>query len=240
MSDHNKIDYRNHLITIEQDDSNENPLEEWGESFIAVVKHGRGRDISDYGSDTFEVPTFSREEIKKHWKEIVESFEIGLVTSIKGFLQEYGTYCFSNYSNIEDFFNDVIYDLFTSEITSTQFKVVATCWDLKDDFAVYTGTGRGYSQSDWHDIVIVKKIEDGSTKEDTAKYCESAAQSYRDYVYGDVHYYSVTDVEGNFADIACGGYFGEYMSEGWDYMIEAAKSEIDESIKQLELKLESA
>lgn len=250
------INYRNYTIKIVNDDAPDNPLIEWETDALVAVYYDRSLSLYQHGLaihhnviNSIEVPVFSRSQIKSDWEAITDALKI-FTKRLKYTVQEYTEYDFSTYGTFEDMFNDMVSNVVAELNDREALEVLGELYNLHPDYAAYTGTGTGYSQSCWHEILVVvelKNYRQPDTNTNTPEVNEAATNSaeaiatlYRDWTYNDVYGYTVEDNDNEQID-SCWGFYGEYMSDGYNHMIDQAKAAIDTHIadvgEQLELEL---
>jgi len=246
------IEYRNFTIKIENDSDSSNPLTDWEVDALVAVYHDGGITLYEGGTaqhrvadNAIEAPIFSRLQIGEDWKEITDALKI-FTNRLKHTVQEYTEYEFSEYENFEEMFNEMVSNVLAEMRDQERLEALGELYNMHPDYAAFTGTGRGYSQSCWHDILVVTELKHyrtGDTNtpeaiEAAEKGAESVATLYRDWAYGDVHGYIVEDQDGDDVD-SCWGFYGEYGTDNYKYIIDQAKEVVDATIaargEQLEM-----
>lgn len=217
------IEHNHHRITIEHDaGSSDNPLTmDFTNGISGLINRDRSIEEVNGGVD---VPTLTRDVIKKNAKAICEmTGHDSLLAMYRDDLYGYG------HDVVEVVNNAMSRHIMEASDTDT-LNDTARLYEMLG-MPVFHSSGQGYSQSDWHEILLVMDPKVQGEFEDPTKALESLADEYEKWVYGDVYGYRVE--AGTLCECcghtrwdevdSCYGFIARRDDTAWTSMIEQAK-----------------
>jgi len=219
-----KTTYKGYTIEITRDEFAENPFEAWDCEPALIVDYGER--ITTYGDIEVEAPEFTREELKKHARTILDA--IGYKSYMQ--LVSLETY---NYASAVDCINDAIHEVVDGMSTADQFRALEALYNLKQGYVAWYNVSKGYCQGDHADVLVIAtpewidRVGAYSLLHGEPSALQSSVDLYSAWVWGDVYGYMVTDNEGEEIAACCGYYGADHEKSG---LIEAAHAEIDAHI----------
>jgi hypothetical protein len=199
-----------YTINIFQDDRAGNPFENWdGEPPIAVYSD---RTITEYATKyghASEVPTLTREQIKANLKDILGILGVNSLWGLRD--RQYTG------QKIADIINDGLVDIVTGVSNSERLELLEELYTMAGVPALLQ-TVHGYCQGDWAQVLAVAtpKFQDACGNAegywDNPEALAPSIELYRDWAFGNVYAFTITDQNGEEVD-ALGGMFGDYDAE---------------------------
>ena len=182
----------------------------------ALVNYGTRNGSREYGN-SIELPELTREQIKQNAKDICNLLE-------RKTLLEVCEYRATGDCTV-DLINQALADSYEYTSENERIEFLAYMLDIAG-IQNHASTGRGYSQGDYYDILIVLDKPNEFPK--PAEALAAIAEEFECCTFGDVYGYVVeakcpTCGSWDDTDNSCWGFIGKRDSEGWNYMVEQAK-----------------
>lgn len=203
------IEYKGHTIEITHDDYPTNPFKEWDCEPPVMYRNGEGTtDFSHGAIERFMYDFLTDNQLIYHQESI---FDI---------LNETGFDGDESREEKIDYLREAISEANLSEKAKIleKFKV-PHCF----------GCSRGYSQSDWADVLIIPTPDyieaTGVNKNNLWEIAESTFKLFGYWAWGDVYSYYIPETGDS-----CSGFFGDNHEESG--LMENAKNSIDYQVKQ--------
>jgi hypothetical protein len=226
-------DYRGFTIEIFRDEDGGNPWKDMDGNPPIAVYYDRG--ITEYATKyghANELPELTREQMHAHKAEIASL--LGFGTLYQAAKASMGGY--------RDTAEDAIHEALRNHLEYNRsdrerLEALESLWNMAGVPAVL-GTSTGYSQGDYAYVLAVATPEFlkamGSDAEtwsaDNFRALRDSIRLYGYWAWGDVYGYVVEDEDGETLD-SCWGYYGDYKSSEWEYMLSEARSAVDYRIE---------
>ena len=219
--------YKGHKINITQSDFIENPFENWdGLPCIVVESRNSNYEGNKDSVLNYLVKYLTDNQVIYHQKKLLE---LG-GESVENFNIEYPLKDYSKGERVES-----LRYLLSTFLADSISNMVKFCEIFKIDH--YSETSKGYSQSDWYDVLLIDIDQDVDYPNGVDTYFESAFDLFTAWCWGDVYQYRIDGLTSD-----CYGVFygSDHMESG---LLESAKeainSELDSDISELFEKYDS-